>query len=93
MDNMAFVSIGDPRKGRPAVSQMLQTAAAGGCSTTGSDSGCSTVGAAGNNGLALSQRVDEIGKYDITTSRSPSTWSTPRSARRSTRGSSGTTGA
>ena len=47
MSNTAFVSIGDLRKGRQVVSQILEAAAAGGCSTSGGESGCSTVGAVG----------------------------------------------
>ncbi len=35
MSNTAFVSIGDLRRGRSAVSQILETAASGGCSTSG----------------------------------------------------------
>ncbi len=37
MSSTAFVSIGDLRKGRAAVSQILETAAQGGCSTSGGE--------------------------------------------------------
>jgi nitrogen fixation protein NifB len=37
MSNTAFVSIGDLRKGRQAVSRIIETAASGGCSTVGAE--------------------------------------------------------
>ena len=37
MSNTAFVAISDLRKGRPAVSEVLETVAAGGCGTTGGE--------------------------------------------------------
>ena len=37
MSNTAFVSIGDLKRGRQAVSQILETAASGGCSTSGGE--------------------------------------------------------
>ena len=37
MDNTAFVAIAGLRKGRQAVSQVIETAAAGGCGTTGGE--------------------------------------------------------
>ena len=37
MSNTAFVSIADLRRGRSAVSEILETAASGGCSTSGGE--------------------------------------------------------
>jgi nitrogen fixation protein NifB len=37
MSNTAFVSIGDLQRGRPGRQQILETAASGGCGTTGGE--------------------------------------------------------